>query len=215
MKRFYSALDQIGKSCGIYSLEIVNGIINNIPVNTHSYYETIEKCIKKSFTKIGEVFDINMLNTIANEFYPNIKTEVRQLKSVSDIDIFLNNYVLIMPIMNTVPHYIVLYKDKNKIVHAYNYTIKLFSCRINLKKIYKKNYMIPNNFIWTANIVHENSIKISTNRILLYIHDRQVSSYYAKYYQNIYKNAVEKNIINVGDIDKVDMCGKCLIVSPP
>ena len=75
--------------------------------------------------------------------------------------------------------------------------------------------MIPNNFIWTANIVHENSIRIFTNRILLYIYDRQVSSYYAKYYQNIYKSAVEKNIINVGDIDKVDMCGKCLIVSPP
>ena len=54
MKQFYSSINQIGYTCGIYCLEIANSIITNSPIKFDSYYNTIHNCIDKSYTKIDK-----------------------------------------------------------------------------------------------------------------------------------------------------------------
>lgn len=208
MKQFYSSRNQVGYTCGIYCLEIANSIIIDSPIKFDSYYNTIQNCIDKSYTKIGEVFDIDMLNTIACDFYPNIATKVCDITCVNDIDKLLNNFILVMPVLSEkTPHYIVLIKNENGSMRHYNNGLHFDS----LKKLYKRNSQIKFEYIWPKTILNDSFASKLAEKALIYNHE--VLSYRQKYKENIFKKAKEKHIINIGDIDRVNMRGKCLIVS--
>lgn len=208
MKQFYSSRNQVGYTCGIYCLEIANSIIIDSPIKFDSYYNTIQNCIDKSYTKIGEVFDIDMLNTIACNFYPNIATKVCDITCVNDIDKLLNNFILVMPILSEkTPHYIVLIKNENGSMRHYNNGLHFDS----LKKLYKRNSQIKFEYIWPKTILNDSFASKLAEKVLIY--NNEVLFYRQKYKENIFKKAKEKHIINIGDIDKVNMRGKCLIVS--
>mgnify|MGYP002329257032 CR=1 FL=1 len=85
MKNKYNPTNQIGYTCGIYCLEVANSIVTNNDINLEDYYNTIQDCIINSYTKIGEFFDINVLNVIADKFFPNITTTVYNITTIEDI----------------------------------------------------------------------------------------------------------------------------------
>lgn len=113
-----------------------------------------------------------------------------------------------MPVLSEkTPHYIVLIKNKNGSMRRYNNGLHFDS----LKKLYKRNSQIKFEYIWPKTILNDSFASKLAEKALIYNHE--VLSYRQKYKENIFKKAKEKHIINIGDIDRVNMRGKCLIVS--
>lgn len=132
MKNKYNPTNQIGYTCGIYCLEVANSIVTNNDINLEDYYNTIQDCIINSYTKIGEFFDINVLNVIADKFFPNITTTVYNITTIEDIKEKLDDYILIMPVQfKDTPHYCVLNINDLNVLECYNYSL---SNKVNLEK---------------------------------------------------------------------------------
>lgn len=79
--------------------------------------------------------------------------------------------------------------------------------------VLSKNYIKETKFeyIWSKKILNDSFASKLAEKVL--IHNNEILSYRQKYRENIFKKAKEKHIINIGDIDRVNMRGKCLIVS--
>lgn len=73
------------------------------------------------------------------------------------------------------------------------------------------NSPIKLEYIWPKNILNGSFASKFAEKVL--IHNNEILSYRQKYKENIFKKAKEKHIINIGDIDQVNMQGKCLTVS--
>lgn len=210
MNNKYSPTNQIGYTCGIYCLEIANSIVTNNDINLKNYYNTIHDCIN-SYSKIGEVFDINMLNVIADKFFPNITATVYNITTIEDIKEKLNDYILIMPVQSKdTPHYCVLNKN-NSNIECYNYSL---SGKVSLEKIFNDNMNIVSKYIWKRSFLKTKTI--SDLGVFLVIlmsgNGKEKCKYRNLYLKNIFNKAKKDKIIKVKDIDDVNMKGKCLLI---
>ena len=204
MKNKYSPTNQIGYTCGIYCLEIANSIVTNNDINLEDYYNTIQDCIN-SYTKIGEVFDINMLNVIADKYFPNITATVYSLTTIEDIKEKLDDYILIMPVQSKdTPHYCVLNKNDLNKLKCYNYSL---SNKVNLKKIFNDNMNIGSKYIWKRSFLKTKTISdLGVFLIILMSENgREKCKYRNLYFKNIFNKAKKDKIIKDKDTYEVNM----------
>lgn len=204
--------NQIGKSCGIFTLVIASNLFNKNSIKIKEYNNILVKCIENNYTFIGEVFDINQLLLISKKMFPLLKCEVRNINSSDDIDKYLLQGLIILPIdKDNIPHYILLKLNNNKI-KAYNNFPNIYP---NSKELYALNKCISNNFIWTEDIINPSSKDIFITVTATYIISFSTGKYVKKYYTDILKKSVIKNKLNVGYKSNVNMNGKCILVTKP
>ena len=207
----YKCTNQIGYTCGLYCIIIADCILNKKNFNLDIYYDFIKKCVDSSLTKVGEVFDITVLEKIAKSFMPNINIQIYDTKSVTDLKILLENNIIIMPVVSgktNTPHYTLMCKNKKYV--QYN----LFLCRKHISsfsKILKSNNSISDKYVWPKNIISPGPYsKLSDFILNTFI---KVGKYRKRYSKEIFNTAVNKNIIQIGDVDEVNMRGKFLLLS--
>lgn len=211
MNNKYSPTNQIGYTCGIYCLEIANSIVTNSNINLEDYYNTIQDCIINSYTKIGEFFDINILNVIADKFFPNITATVYNLTTIEDIKEKLDDYILIMPVqLKETPHYCVLNKN-NSSIECYNYSL---SNKVNLEKIFNDNMNIISKYIWKRSFLKTITISDLGVFLILFMskNGKEKCKYRNLYFKNIFNKSKKDKIIKAKDTDEVNMKGKCLLI---
>lgn len=211
MKNKYSPTNQIGYTCGIYCLEIANSIVTNSDINLEDYYNTIQDCIINSYTKIGEFFDVNMLNVIADKYFPNITAAVYSLTTIEDIKEKLDDYILIMPVQSKdTPHYCVLNKN-NSSIECYNYSL---SNKVNLEKIFNDNMNIISKYIWKRSFLKTITISDLGVFLILFMskNGKEKCKYRNLYFKNIFNKSKKDKIIKAKDTDEVNMKGKCLLI---
>ncbi len=212
MKQNYGLTNQIGYTCGIYCLVIADSIVNNTTIDLEAYYNIVQGCVDKSYTKIGEIFDINVFKKISDEFFPNITTEIYDIKSINEIKNKLKNNIIIMPVQyGDTPHYIVIYQQNSRFIKYYNYSImnKFF----NLKKIIKQNSSIVPAYIWKKKFLKKMSFSEIILRLILIIAGGRKFHYRNLYCKNILYRAIDNYVIKTNDIDNVNLKGKCILVS--
>lgn len=212
MKNKYNPTNQIGYTCGIYCLEVANSIVTNNDINLEDYYNTIQDCIINSYTKIGEFFDINVLNVIADKFFPNITTTVYNITTIEDIKEKLDDYILIMPVQfKDTPHYCVLNINDLNVLECYNYSL---SNKVNLEKIFNDNMNIVSKYIWKKSFLKTKNISDLGVFLILFMSEngKEKCKYRNLYFKNIFNKAKKDKIIKDKDTDEVNMKGKCLLV---
>lgn len=212
MKNKYNPTNQIGYTCGIYCLEVANSIVTNNDINLEDYYNTIQDCIINSYTKIGEFFDINVLNVIADKFFPNITTTVYNITTIEDIKEKLDDYILIMPVQfKDTPHYCVLNINDLNVLECYNYSL---SNKVNLEKIFNDNMNIVSKYIWKKSFLKTKTISDLGVFLILFMSEngKEKCKYRNLYFKNIFNKAKKDKIIKDKDTDEVNMKEKCLLV---
>lgn len=212
MKNKYNPTNQIGYTCGIYCLEVANSIVTNNDINLEDYYNTIQDCIINSYTKIGEFFDINVLNVIADKFFPNITTTVYNITTIEDIKEKLDDYILIMPVQfKDTPHYCVLNINDLNVLECYNYSL---SNKVNLEKIFNDNMNIVSKYIWKKSFLKTKTISDLGVFLILFMSEngKEKCKYRNLYFKNIFNKAKKDKIIKDKDTDEVNMKVKCLLV---
>lgn len=205
----YKCTNQIGYTCGLYCIIIADCILNKKNFNLDIYYDFIKKCVDSSLTKVGEVFDITVLEKIAKSFMPNINMQIYDTKSVTDLKMLLENNIIIMPVVScNTPHYTLMCKSKKYVQYnsfPFGKHILFFS------KILKSNNSISDKYVWPKKIISPSPYSKLYDSILnTFIKN---GKYRKRYSKEIFNTAVNKNIIQIGDVDEVNMRGKFLLLS--
>lgn len=100
---------QIGDTCGFYALVYAVSKVTDID-KKQVVKQLIMENIENGMSNVGEVFDIDLLQSIAKNYFPNVYTEVIEFGDASDLDkLLFNGEIIIFPHLHgNIPHYCVI-----------------------------------------------------------------------------------------------------------
>lgn len=173
---------QIGSTCGFYALVYALGQKDSTINKKTIVKKIIIESIENKNSNVGEIFDIDIMLAIANDYFPDYGISIQDFQTIQDIQkILQRNYVVFPVCRGTTPHYFFLESiSRNKIVYRSD-----FFC-IKLKK--QKDKMLEKHEKLEENNTYKWEEYCTTNpttfflKIIFRIGDAEFSKYLDKIY---------------------------------